>query len=168
MVSVIAAAFHQLTPTLIRNLQLLFPSSSSSSSSSMTTNSVFKMVSSALNGLNFQSRHFLPEHVTLGDSGGGGGGRAISVGSGRGLRVCVCDFHLYCAANQLAVLPLRKTMMSCFGSYEKQSELQAAELIRLSVGRSPLAAIETGNSILSFYPPCFLLSFTPACSEDLN
>lgn len=47
--------------------------------------------------------------------------------------LCVCvivhlwcvraaDHHLYCASNQLDVLPPRKNTMSCFQSYEKQKE----------------------------------------------
>lgn len=46
--------------------------------------------------------------------------------------VCVVDLHLYCTSNQLNVLPPRKSMMSCFESYEKQREQAAGKTVELN------------------------------------
>ena len=71
-------------------------------------------------------------------------------------------------------------MMSCFGSYEKQSELQAAaELISLSVGRSPppqtkLVVLSTMFSLLLHaslqrgFKLTTLCSFVPPLKENVH
>ncbi len=46
--------------------------------------------------------------------------------------LCVVDLHLYCTPNQLDVLPPRKSMMSCFESYEKQRERAAGKTVGLN------------------------------------